>query len=186
MSQLQVADLRLAQPDEPAQLIGINICALPACEPHPMMLRNQHGVEMGTGGLVVQAPSREEILADTLVAFALRPNRRTNRDLWDIAWLRQQGVVLPQALIPQKLSDHGCDGPGFVELLAERQQALRTTPQTRADFQQEMRRLLPAALVSETIGNPDFWNYVTTVVADECRRAYDALSSDTPSPRFRM
>ena len=57
-----------------------------------MMLRNHYGVEMGTSGLILQAQSREEILADKIVALALRPNRIKNRDLWDIVWLKQQGI----------------------------------------------------------------------------------------------
>ena len=37
-------------------------------------------------------PSREEILADKFLALAFRPNRIKNRDLWDIVWLKQQGI----------------------------------------------------------------------------------------------
>ena len=44
---------------------------------------------MGTGGLIIQAESKEEIFADKLIAFALRPNRIKYRDLWDIVWLHQ-------------------------------------------------------------------------------------------------
>jgi hypothetical protein len=161
---------RPGQPDAPAQRIHIDICALPSYQSRPMMLRNHYGVDMGTGGLIVQAQSREEILADKLIALALRPNRLKNRDLWDITWLHQQGVVLPLELVPRKLSDRHCDEQRFLRLLAERQQALRGSPKTHADFQQEMRRFLPAALVAETIDNPDFWTYLTSLVADECQR----------------
>ena len=41
------------------------------------------------GGLILQAESREEILADKIVALALRPNKLKNRELWDIGWLKQ-------------------------------------------------------------------------------------------------
>ena len=177
---------RPEQPDQPAQRIHIDIYAIPSYQPRPMMLRNQYGVDMGTNGLIVQAQSREEILADKLVALALRPNRLKNRDLWDITWLHQQGVMMPLELIPRKLNDRGCDWQRFLGLLAERQQALRSTPRTHADFRQEMRRFLPAALVAETVDSPDFWNYLTTVVADECRRAHDAFGTDNQSSRFRM
>jgi predicted nucleotidyltransferase component of viral defense system len=54
----------------PAQRINIDICALPSHERRPMMLRNHYGVEMGTSGLILQAQSREEILADKIVALA--------------------------------------------------------------------------------------------------------------------
>ena len=65
-----------------------------------MMVRNLYGIDLGTSGLILQAQSREEILADKMIALAFRENRVKNRDLWDIAWLVQQGVVLPAHLIP--------------------------------------------------------------------------------------
>ena len=37
-----------------------------------MMLRNLYGIDLGTSGLILQAQSREEILADKMVAFAFR------------------------------------------------------------------------------------------------------------------
>ncbi len=177
------------RPDErnhPDQRIHIDICAIPSYQPRPMMLRNQYGVEMGTSGLIIQAESREEILADKLIAFALRPNRVKNRDLWDITWLHQQGVALPAELIAPKIGDRRCDEQRFTGLLAERQQTLVGDPRTRADFQREMRRFLPAALVADTVDNPEFWNYLTTVVAEACQRVHDSLGMDTHLPRFKM
>lgn len=35
----------------------------------------------GTAGLILQAQSREEILADKIIALAFRENRLKNRDL---------------------------------------------------------------------------------------------------------
>jgi putative effector of murein hydrolase len=63
-----------------------------------MVLLNPYGVDMSTSGLIVQAQSREEIFADKLVAFALRPNRIRNSDLWDIAWLHQEAKEIWKAL----------------------------------------------------------------------------------------
>lgn len=174
------------QRDLPAQRINIDICAIPSYEPRPMMLRNHYGVDMGTGGLILRAQSREEILTDKLIAFALRPNRLKNRDLWDIAWLHQQGVVLPLALLPLKLRDRHCDSRRFLRLLAERRQALLSEPQLYDEFRQEMRRFLPAGLVAETVEQPAFWSYLTSLIAEECQRASDSLSTGSPAPRFRM
>jgi predicted nucleotidyltransferase component of viral defense system len=77
-----------------------------------MMLRNPYGVDMGTSGLILQAESHEEILADKIIALAFRLNRVKNRDLWDIAWLKQQGVGLPAELIHRKIKDRGREFPG--------------------------------------------------------------------------
>ena len=59
----------------PAQRIHVDVCALPSFDRRPMMLRNLQGVDLGTSGLILRAESREEILADKLIALALRPNR---------------------------------------------------------------------------------------------------------------
>ena len=95
-------ETRPGQRHLPAQRIHLDICAIPSHDRRPMMLRNIYGVDMGTSGLILQAQSREEILADKLIALAFRENRVKNRDLWDIAWLVQQGVEFPAALIPVK------------------------------------------------------------------------------------
>lgn len=177
---------RPGQRELPAQRINIDICAIPSYEPRPMMLRNHYGVDMGTGGLILQAQSREEILADKLVAFALRPNRLKNRDLWDMAWLHQQGVVLPLALLPLKLRDHHCDTQKFLALLAERSQALLSEPALYDAFREEMRRFLPAELVTDTVAQPAFWRYLTSLLAEQCQRASDFLAESSPAPRFKM
>lgn len=52
-----------------AQLINIDIRAVPSYEKKPMVLINQYGINMGTSGLVIQAQSREEIFVDKLLAF---------------------------------------------------------------------------------------------------------------------
>ncbi|WP_238349264.1 nucleotidyl transferase AbiEii/AbiGii toxin family protein [Pseudomonas putida] len=76
----------------PAQQIHIDICAVPSYQRQPMVLLNPYGVDMGTEGLIVNAQSLEEIFVDKLLAFALRRGRIKNRDIWDLAWLRQRGV----------------------------------------------------------------------------------------------
>jgi len=58
------------------------------------MLRNLYGVDLGTSGIILRAQSREEILAEKVIALAFRENRIKNRNLWDIAWLVQPLLVL--------------------------------------------------------------------------------------------
>ena len=167
---------RTGQRDMPGQRINLDICAIPSHDSRPMMLRNPYGVEMGTSGLILQAQSREEILADKLVALALRPNRFKNRDLWDIVWLKQHGVELPVTLLPPKLHDHHYAPQDFLEMLANRRQSLSTDSALRDDFRREMRRFLPAGLAAETVEQLDFWKYLVTAVGDECRQVTDFLA----------
>ena len=160
-----------------AQRINIDICSIPSHDRRPMMLRTIYGVDLGTSGLILQAQSREEILADKVVALALRENRIKNRDLWDIAWLTQQGVELPLSLIPAKIRDHKRKNAAFVAALQTRLEALRGSADTRVDFLKEMRRFLPVTAVRDTIEKGPYWDYLTQVVTELCQKAMAALKS---------
>jgi hypothetical protein len=168
-------ETRPGQKHLPAQRIHLDICAIPSHDPRPMMLRNLYGIDLGTSGLILQAQSREEILADKVIAFAFRENRIKNRDLWDISWLSQQGIDLPTRLIPLKIRDHQRDDAEFVALLQERIDAVKTRPDMREDFMKEMRRFLPAATVRDTIEKELYWAYLTQVVDDLAQKAMSVL-----------
>lgn len=170
-----IVETRPDRRDLPAQRIHLDICAIPSHHPQPMMLRNLYGIDLGTSGLILQAQSREEILADKMLALAFRENRLKNRDLWDIAWLAQQGVTLPAELIPLKVSDHRRDAAEFAALLRQRSSSLRSDPGTREDFLKEMRRLLPAATVRETLEQPAWWSYLIQLVEDHTKAALRAV-----------
>lgn len=159
----------------PAQRIHLDICAIASHDVRPMMLRNLYGVDLGTSGLILRAQSREEILADKVIAFAFRENRPKNRDLWDIAWLVQRGISLPQDLIPIKISDHRRTREEFATLLRERTAAIHQDPQTRVDFLKEMQRFLPASTVRQVLGNPPWWDYLNQVIEDQTRLALASL-----------
>jgi predicted nucleotidyltransferase component of viral defense system len=164
-------ETRPGQRHLPAQRIHLDICAIPSHAPRPIMLRNLYGIDLGTSGLILQAQSREEVLADKIIALAFRENRIKNRDLWDIAWLIQQGVTLPAELIPVKIRDHRREEAEFVSLLQSRSAALSKEPRLREDFLKEMRRFLPASTVRETLENPAWWTYLTQVIEEQVRLA---------------
>jgi predicted nucleotidyltransferase component of viral defense system len=159
----------------PAQRIHVDICAIPSHDPRPMMLRNLYGIDLGTSGLILQAQSREEILADKIIALAFRENRVKNRDLWDIAWLVQQGVLLPAHLIPMKVRDHQRTNAEFIEILGSRLKALKTESRMRSEFVGEMRRFLPAAMVRGTLETPAYWEYLNQTLQDQVAAAIKAL-----------
>jgi predicted nucleotidyltransferase component of viral defense system len=164
-------ETRPGRTDLPAQRIRLEIRAIPSHDPRPMMLRNLYGVDLGTSGLILRAQSREEILADKIIALAFRENRIKNRDLWDIGWLVQQGVELPVGLIPLKVRDHQREAAEFADLLRDRKSGLRAEAPMRKDFIKEMRRFLPAAAIRDTIEKPAYWEYLIQVVDDQVKRA---------------
>lgn len=169
--------------DLPPQRIHIDVCAIPSHDRRPMMLRNVYGVDMGTSGLILQAQSREEILADKFIALAFRPNRLKNRDLWDIAWLKQQGIELPAALIPLKIADHHQTPTRFADALHTRLAALKTDPALRAAFVAEMQRFLPSRLADETVAQEPYWTYLLNLLDEESRRALAAVQTPAGLPR---
>ncbi len=168
-------ETRPGRKDLPAQRIHLDICAIPSHDPRPMMLRTLYGVDMGTSGLILQAQSREEILADKMIALAFRESRIKNRDLWDIAWLRQQGVELPVHLIPLKIDDHRRTKDEFRSLLQSRVGELGTSEALRKDFINEMRRFLPAAVTAQTVEQEPYWQYLIQVIGEETEKALDSL-----------
>lgn len=161
---------RPESPNLPVQRINIDICAVPSHDRRPMMLRNHYGVEMGTAGLIIQAQSREEILADKLLALALRPNRLKNRDLWDIGWLKRQGVALIPEMVALKIAERRLNPATFQEELRQRSGSLTADPTVRADFIREMQRFLPAATTMQTIDQDAFWQYLAGLIQEECAR----------------
>lgn len=177
---------RPEQKGMPVQRINIDICAVPSYDKQPMMLRNHYGVDMGTSGLILQVESREEILADKLIALALRSGRIKNRDLWDIVWLKQQGIMAPMELLEKKIVDHRHTVDSFVTLLSNRREILKADDGVRSAFEQEMRRYLPSNVVVETVDNSSFWPYVTNLVTGECDQIMGLLSGNVLTPPFKM
>lgn len=145
--------------DLPAQRINIDICAVPSYDAKPRLLLNPYGVDMGTTGLILRAESLEEIYIDKLLAFALRPNRIKYRDLWDISWLHQRGVVPAWGWLGDKLNDHACPTDVFLEQFQVRL-ALLASPGIADEFRHEMARFLPGEL-RERATSPEFWSFVS-------------------------
>ncbi len=177
---------RPGRKDLPAQRINIDVCAIPSYQPRPMALLNPYGVEMGTSGLILQAQTREEIFADKLVAFALRPNRLKNRDLWDIAWLHQQQIKPALTLIKNKLHDHHSQIDTYLQAFAERTASLQSDPEIVKEFRKEMARFLPNTTVKETVNSEKFWEYLSNLLASYHQTLAQTLSGQEPPSTFRM
>ena len=177
---------RPGRKDLPAQRINIDVCAIPSYQPRPMALLNPYGIEMGTSGLILQAQSREEIFADKLVAFALRPNRLKNRDLWDIAWLHQQQIKPALDWIKNKLKDHHAQTDAYLNAFAERTAALKKNPGIAKEFRKEMARFLPNETVRETVDSEKFWEYLSNLLEDYCKQIVQTFEGHERPPTFKM
>jgi predicted nucleotidyltransferase component of viral defense system len=172
--------------DLPAQRINIDVCAIPSYQPRPMALLNPYRVEMGTSGLILQAQSREEIFADKLVAFALRPNRLKNRDLWDIAWLHQQQIKPALELIKNKLNDHHAKIDTYLKAFSERATSLQSDPEIVKEFRKEMARFLPNTTVKETVNSEKFWVYLSNLTESYHQTLVQTLNGQERPAEFKM
>ena len=177
---------RPGRKDLPAQRINIDVCAIPSYQPNPMLMFNPYGVERGTSGLILNAQSREEIFVDKLVAFALRPNRLKNRDLWDIVWLYQQQVQPALELIKLKLKDHHASTENYLEAFAQRTTSLTTDPAIAKEFRQEMSRFLSNQIVRDTVHSDDFWKFLSNLMHTYLDQVTQTLNGQRPSTLFKM
>lgn len=158
-------ETRPGQPHLPAQRINIDICAVPSYDIKPAFLLNPYGVDMGTEGLVIQSQSREEIFADKLVAFALRPNRIKNRDLWDISWLYQQGVQPAFHWVAKKVEDRHKDPREFLKLFSRRCKEMTENKALEVEYKKEMRRFLPVEIYERTLESGNHWGALLVLMA---------------------
>ena len=167
----------------PQQRINIDICAISSHEPRPTVLRNLYTVDLGTSGLILQAESRREILADKVLALALRPNRIKHRDLWDIAWLKQQGEACDVAMVQEKCQERHVDMAIFRKALTDR---LGEFPDLHGDFMTEMSRFLPQEVRRTSIDRDGFWEYLNDAVREVCHTVLAKDNGTQSSEAFRL
>lgn len=172
--------------DLPAQRINIDIYAIPSYLSQPKVLLNPYGVSMGTQGLILNAQALEEIYADKILAFALRRGRIKNRDLWDLLWLKQQGIKPAFDLLLNKLRDHQQTNEVFLSLANNRAQQIATEEQIKQDFRNEMQRFLPTKIVAETVNNDRFWEYLSNEILHLTRQVEQFLLGESLSNGFSM
>ena len=172
--------------DLPAQRINIDICVIPSYQPQARILLNPYGVDMGTQGLILMAQSLEEIYVDKILAFALRCGRIKNRDLWDLLWLKQQGIKPAFELLENKLIDHLRTKDEFLALAHERADLLTADAQVKKDFRHEMQRFLPVKIVESTINNEQFWNYLCNEIPSLIKQVERYMSNRAQTNAFLM
>jgi predicted nucleotidyltransferase component of viral defense system len=154
---------RPERPDLPSQKINIDVCAVSSHDRIPAMIRNHYALDLGTSGLVLGAESREELMADKILALGQRPNRPKYRDIWDIAWLAKQGTKADPSLVALKLEDRRIDSTTFRAELSARMARLRTA---FTEYRFELHRFLPLGNEREALDQPGYWDYILSVLAD--------------------
>ncbi len=151
------------RPDLLAQKINIDICHLPSHDGKIRIPNNYYGVDLGTNDLLLRAESLEEILCDKLIAFANRPNRVKNRDLWDIFWLSRKNVAKNEDLLQKKLSDRGLPLSDYKARFSGR---IGEIAGGQKAFLEEMRRFLFPGSFTANFTSPMWWEYLLQLLTE--------------------
>jgi predicted nucleotidyltransferase component of viral defense system len=154
---------RPERPDLPMQKIHLDICSRRSYDARPSTIIQHYGMDMGTAGLILNAESRQEILADKIVALALRRSRVKYRDVWDILFLAQRNVSVDPSLVYRKIDDRQVTRASFVTLLNTRIAGLQGEYE---QYRFELRRFLPADQTDELFRNPAYRDLIQTKLTE--------------------
>lgn len=150
--------------------INIEVCKVPSYDNSILQIRDFYNTGSNLAPFLL-AESKEEILADKMVAFTLR-NYLKARDLWDIKFLADYNVKLNTQLIKKKISDYGVNFNNFSKELEIRANNLNFKA-VEADFNKEMSRFLPKDIYDDIIR----FNYLDNIISAVKNYANEYLSA---------
>jgi len=178
-----------AQRDMPRQRIKIEVAGVPAYTKELTPLRRNYDFLQGYDSLLVNTESLSEVMADKILAFPVAKNIR-HRDIWDLAWLSQQGATLLPELVKAKIGDYRVQD--YPEQLATALQNLPEVVRSKA-FHDQMTRFIDADTIGRTLAKPEFSDYLIRTVSglftemqDHLSRAPTPDASDEGAMPFKM
>jgi predicted nucleotidyltransferase component of viral defense system len=174
------------RPDLPSQKMHIDVCALPSFDREFRPAIDHYDISSPISGLPLPVQSKQEILADKMVAFAFRKRRIKPRDVWDIVWLKQGGIEQNAQLVAQKLEVRSKTINEYIELTSKHADMVLNDPTTRQDFEQEMSRFLPIDVAQNTLKNSHFWPYVGGVVKEDVEQVNKELTGSIALTSMKM
>lgn len=147
--------------DMPRQRIKLEIANIPAYTSELLPLRLNYDFLLGYGPVLVNAESLDEILADKVIAFPASVKNIRHRDIWDIAWLQQQGAKLDHSLVLRKVEDYHI--ANYEGLLKD---AIATLPGhiDGKSFGEQMARFIDDDTLARTLRQSGFAAYLKSSV----------------------
>jgi predicted nucleotidyltransferase component of viral defense system len=174
----------------PRQKIKIEIANVPAHTEELLPIRDNYPV-FGAGRMpvLVRVETINEILADKVVAFPMSIKKIRHRDIWDIAWLLQQGASLEPNLVKVKLNDYKIND--VYEPLLEQAIIKLPTIVDSKEFADQMRRFVKPSVISATLDKHGFTQYLLSENIKVFKSMLLALrpdqsSTDLPVNEFKM
>lgn len=174
-----------ARKDIPKQRIKIEVANIPAHTRQAMPVTNHYPfLPDGYGDILVYTETLNEVLADKLISLPATRHYVRNRDIWDLAWLQQQGATLDTELVKTKLQDYRLTD--FDEALKARIDSLEAIIHGQT-FYDEMKRFIPPAVYQRTLAKDKFQEYLLNTITELLLRFDTGLNADNSTqPLFEM
>ncbi|MQL50362.1 nucleotidyl transferase AbiEii/AbiGii toxin family protein [Photorhabdus khanii] len=174
----------LDRKDVPKQRIKIEIANIPAYTRNALPLRNNYDfLPDGYDDTLIYTETLDEVMADKMVSLPATQKYVRHRDIWDLAWLQQQGAKPDVDLIRQKVADYKL--ADFANLLEQRIQSLPNVIASNA-FMNEMKRFLPSNVFERTLAKEKFSSYLVATLESQLKELRLALTKNEVQPKFKL
>lgn len=170
--------------DLPKQKIKLEIANVPAYTKDPLpLLVNYDFLPDGYSDTLILTETLDEVMADKIISLPATTRYVRHRDIWDLAWLQQQGAQLNIDLVRNKIADYKLDAyEAMLSGLIERLPALVSS----SEFTGEMKRFLPTDVFERTLAKAKFQIYLRNTLLTLFRSVESQLLGNTPAPDFVM
>ena len=170
--------------DLPKQKIKVEVANIPAYTKEPLPLTvNYDFLPDGYSDTLILTETLDEVMADKIISLPATTKYVRHRDIWDLAWLQQQGARLNIELVNNKVADYKLEK--FDELLANLLEKLPELVKSEA-FIDEMRRFLPTDVFDRTLALEKFQMYLKNTLVKLFKNVQDELSGNKVTTEFKM
>ena len=170
--------------DLPKQKIKVEVANIPAYtrEPQPLQI-NYDFLPDGYSDTLILTESLDEVMADKIIFLPATTRYVRHRDIWDLAWLQQQGATLNMDLVKNKVSDYKLEH--FNKMLDNFLDRLPGIVSSEA-FIAEMKRFLPTDVFDRTLAQNKFQVYLQNTLAKLFKTVSNELLGNVTNNEFRM
>ena len=170
--------------DLPKQKIKVEVANIPAYtrEPQPLQI-NYDFLPDGYSDTLILTESLDEVMADKIISLPATTRYVRHRDIWDLAWLQQQGATLNMDLLKNKVSDYKLEH--FNKMLDNFLDRLPGIVSSEA-FIAEMKRFLPTDVFDRTLAQDKFQVYLQNTLAKLFKTVSNELLGNVTNNEFRM
>ncbi|AWB65316.1 nucleotidyl transferase AbiEii/AbiGii toxin family protein [Saccharobesus litoralis] len=170
--------------DLPKQKIKVEVANIPAYTKEPLSLKaNYDFLPDGYSDTLILTETLDEVMADKIISLPATTKYVRHRDIWDLAWLQQQGAKLNMELVNNKVADYKLEQ--YEELLANLLEKLPELVTSEA-FIEEMKRFLPTDVFDRTLALEKFQIYLKNTLVKLFKNVQDELSGQNVPTEFKM